>query len=130
LISTSGLAIRLFYRCYNEFVGKLFGFFKGLWRERRIPFRDKAIFALALISIASPIDPIPDWIPFFGQLDDLVLLILLYDYLFQVIATDDLMRHYAWSPGSYRRWRSLGIFLGRFVPNWTRRWLWAYRRVD
>ena len=42
-------------------------------RHPGTPWYAKAIGALALIYLISPIDLIPDWIPVLGQLDDIIL---------------------------------------------------------
>ena len=42
-------------------------------KDRRTPWRAKAIIALVIGYALSPIDLIPDWIPVLGFLDDLVV---------------------------------------------------------
>jgi len=46
------------------------------WTDPRTPWYAKAMLALVLAFIASPIDPIPDFIPVIGYLDDLLVLML------------------------------------------------------
>ncbi|MDX2160942.1 MAG: DUF1232 domain-containing protein [bacterium] len=46
-----------------------------LIRDPRVPFYLKAVPFLGLVYIVSPLDFIPDIIPFFGQLDDLGILL-------------------------------------------------------
>lgn len=41
--------------------------------DRRVPLRLKLIVPAALIYLISPIDPLPDLIPFLGHIDDLVV---------------------------------------------------------
>ncbi len=55
------------------------GFFRMIraWRSgryREIPWRTIAFAAALLLYLFSPIDIIPDYIPFFGVVDDVVLL--------------------------------------------------------
>ena len=45
--------------------------------DARTPWTAKAVAALALLYLLSPIDPIPDFIPVVGLLDELVVLPLL-----------------------------------------------------
>ena len=45
-----------------------------LFRDPRVPAITKAIPLLTLVYILSPIDLLPDVIPFLGQMDDLALL--------------------------------------------------------
>jgi uncharacterized membrane protein YkvA (DUF1232 family) len=42
-------------------------------KDRRTPWRAKAIIALVIGYALSPVDLIPDWIPLVGFLDDLVV---------------------------------------------------------
>ena len=48
----------------------------GLARDSRVASTDKLLVVAAALYIVSPIDVIPDFIPFLGQVDDLYLLIL------------------------------------------------------
>src|SRR3954468_16660859 len=47
----------------------------GLLTDRRVSILDKLMVAGALAYIIMPIDLIPDFIPFLGEIDDLYLLI-------------------------------------------------------
>ena len=44
-----------------------------LFRDRRVPFLAKAWLVLVCGYLVSPIDLIPAWFVFFGQIDDLIL---------------------------------------------------------
>ncbi len=44
------------------------------WKDPATPLPARLLIALAVAYAVSPIDLIPDFIPFFGQLDDLVIL--------------------------------------------------------
>ena len=67
---------------------------------------------LALITVAyalSPIDLIPDFIPFFGYLDDLIILPLLVACTVKCIPKDVYVRHCAkaaelWANGEPQKW--------------------------
>lgn len=48
----------------------------GLLMDRRVPAIDKLLVAGAMAYIAMPIDFIPDFIPFIGEVDDVFILIL------------------------------------------------------
>jgi len=48
----------------------------GLARDPRVALVDKLLVAAAAIYIVSPIDVIPDFVPFLGQVDDIYLLVL------------------------------------------------------
>ena len=60
-------------------MGTLFSELRLAWRlmrEPRVPFYAKAVPALAVLYVLSPLDFIPDVLPVVGQLDDLGILIL------------------------------------------------------
>lgn len=44
--------------------------------DRRVPIAEKALFAGAIVYAISPIDLIPDILPFIGQVDDIYLIAL------------------------------------------------------
>lgn len=48
----------------------------GLMRDSRVPMAEKALLAGAIAYVLSPIDIIPDLLPFIGQFDDLYLIAL------------------------------------------------------
>ena len=43
-------------------------------RDPRVPIAAKAVMIATLAYVASPIDLIPDFIPFVGHLDDMILI--------------------------------------------------------
>src|SRR5436305_9036 len=45
-----------------------------LLRDPRVPTAAKVIFGATVLYMLSPLDLVPDWIPVFGQADDLVVL--------------------------------------------------------
>jgi len=45
-----------------------------LVRDPRVPIAAKVVFGATVLYMLSPIDVVPDWIPVFGQADDLVAL--------------------------------------------------------
>jgi uncharacterized membrane protein YkvA (DUF1232 family) len=46
-----------------------------LVRDPRVPIAAKLIFGATVVYILSPIDIVPDWLPFVGQADDVVALL-------------------------------------------------------
>ena len=48
----------------------------GLITDKRVSMVDKLLVAGAVAYIVMPIDLIPDFIPFFGEIDDLFILVL------------------------------------------------------
>jgi len=51
----------------------------ALLGDSRIPRANKAIVAVALGYVASPIDLVPEWIPIIGVLDDVAVMVLALD---------------------------------------------------
>src|SRR5687768_1966772 len=47
----------------------------GLLSDRRVSGLDKALVAAAVVYILTPVDLIPDFIPFLGEVDDVFLLV-------------------------------------------------------
>jgi uncharacterized membrane protein YkvA (DUF1232 family) len=60
-------------RCSPAFMATRLLALCKLLRHPATPWPAKAVAALVLLYVASPIDLIPDFIPVIGQLDDLVL---------------------------------------------------------
>ena len=65
-----------------------------LFRDSRVPKTEKALLVGAIIYVISPIDLIPDFIPFIGEIDDLYLVSLV---LLRLLArTDDNILREHW----------------------------------
>jgi uncharacterized membrane protein YkvA (DUF1232 family) len=47
-----------------------------LLKDKRVPTTDKALFAAAIVYVIMPLDFLPDFIPFVGQIDDIYLVAL------------------------------------------------------
>jgi uncharacterized membrane protein YkvA (DUF1232 family) len=56
------------------FIPNLMGLLIGLLRDERVSQADKAILAGIIMYVIVPLDIIPDFIPFIGQVDDVYLL--------------------------------------------------------
>ena len=56
------------------FIPNLLGLLIGLLRDERVSQADKAILAGVIMYVIIPLDIIPDFIPFIGQVDDAYLL--------------------------------------------------------
>ena len=70
----------------------------GLLVDRRVAFFDKLLVAGAIAYIVSPIDLIPDFIPFFGEVDDLFLLVLALQHLVDNAGRRALLDHWTGDP--------------------------------
>lgn len=67
--------------------------FWRLNRDPRVPFRVKTLVPLAILYILSPLDIIPDTIPFIGQMDDLTLFLLAFYYFIQLSPRQVVREH-------------------------------------
>jgi len=69
-------------------------FLKGLFSDERLPQRDKIVLILLSVLVVSPFDFIPDWFPIIGQLDDLVMIGLISDYIFHYLDDEIPLSHW------------------------------------
>jgi uncharacterized membrane protein YkvA (DUF1232 family) len=58
------------------------------WKDPRTPVLARVVIIVAVAYAVSPIDLIPDFIPFFGQLDDLLILPVLIAVAIRMIPPD------------------------------------------
>ena len=56
-----------------KFLRDLKDFITNVASDERIPDRDKKIILAMVALLVSPFDIIPDWIPIFGMLDDVII---------------------------------------------------------
>jgi uncharacterized membrane protein YkvA (DUF1232 family) len=71
----------------------------GLIGDRRVSIVDKLLVAGAMAYIIMPVDLIPDFIPFFGEVDDLYVLVLALQRLISNAGRVVLMDHWSGEPG-------------------------------
>lgn len=109
-----------------DFFRKIAGFVKELAQDERIPERDKKVLAGLLVLIASPVDFIPDWIPVLGTLDDIVMIALVLDYLFNTLDDEVLLSHYPFGMKSFARIRSFARIISMLAPSFMKRRIWKY----
>jgi uncharacterized membrane protein YkvA (DUF1232 family) len=58
------------------FLPNMFTLLGRLIRDSRVPVAEKALFAAAIVYVIMPLDFIPDFFPFIGQVDDVYLVAL------------------------------------------------------
>ena len=95
----------------------------GLMRDGRVSRLDRLFVIGALAYVISPLDFIPDFIPFFGEVDDIFLVILALQRLLDHAGTRVLMSHWDGDPdelSSSRLARVAGA-AGFFLPARLRR---------
>ena len=109
----------------KDFFLKSIRFVRDVSTDSRIPSWDKAVLAGFAALLVSPIDLIADFIPILGQLDDLVIIILVLDYIFNRLPEEILLAHYPWDPEGLKATRKRMRFLSMLVPDWIRKKIWA-----
>jgi uncharacterized membrane protein YkvA (DUF1232 family) len=70
----------------------------GLVADHRVALLDKLLVIGAIAYIITPIDVIPDFIPFFGEIDDLYLLVLALQRLISNAGRSVLLDHWNGDP--------------------------------
>jgi uncharacterized membrane protein YkvA (DUF1232 family) len=80
------------------FLPNLLLLFRGLVSDPRCPRRSKALLIFAAAWIASPIDLIPEFIPFLGPLDDAVVAALVLRHVVKKAGPDVIRDHWRGDP--------------------------------
>jgi len=76
--------------------------FRGLLKDPRVPRSSKAWLWFAVVWLVSPIDLIPEFIPFLGPLDDAVVAALVLRHVLRRTDESVLMAHWRGDPASLR----------------------------
>lgn len=109
-----------------KFFTDLKNFLTNTANDERIPARDKKVLLALIALMISPFDIIPDWIPIFGLLDDVIVLSIILDYFFTVLDSRILLSHFPWNMKAFVRLKSIAHFLQFLVPRFVKRKLWQY----
>lgn len=110
-----------------KFLAQLKAFIQNTAQDSRIPDRDKKMLLVLMALVLSPFDIIPDWIPIFGVLDDIVILAIVLDYLFNHLDQEILLSHFPWSMKSYLRIRTVARVIAALTPGWVKNKVWQYK---
>jgi uncharacterized membrane protein YkvA (DUF1232 family) len=70
----------------------------GLLTDRRVSMVDKLLVVGAIAYIVTPVDLIPDFIPFFGEIDDVYILVLALQRLVANAGRIVLLDHWTGNP--------------------------------
>ena len=95
----------------------------GLLSDRRVAALDKILVAAAVAYILAPVDLIPDFIPFLGEVDDVFLLVTALQRLISNAGKTVVLKYWAGSPadlapGNLRQVLTAAAF---FLPRRMRR---------
>jgi uncharacterized membrane protein YkvA (DUF1232 family) len=108
------------------FFEDLKNFILNVAKDQQIPDRDKKIILALVALLLSPFDIIPDWIPIFGVLDDIIIISIILDYFFSVIDSRLLLSHFPWDMKAFTRLKKIAHFMQIFVPRFIKKKLWSY----
>ena len=103
----------------------------GLIADPRVAMIDKLLVAGAMAYIVMPIDLIPDFIPFFGEIDDVYLLVIALQRLVSNAGRAVLISHWTGSPGDLADLNLRGALAAAafFLPKRIRRRLRVIGRM-
>ena len=98
--------------------------FKGLLQDPRVSRRNKAWLWFAVVWLVSPIDLIPEFIPFLGPLDDAIVAALVLRHVLRTTDRSILAEHWRGDPAtldSITRTRRQRSGANEPVPDQSRR---------
>lgn len=88
--------------------------------DKRISTETKMTLGAAALYFVSPIDAVPDLIPFLGQLDDVIVVLLLVDGVVNQIDPEIVEEHWRGDLAMLRRIQSLSARLTGFIPSFIK----------
>src|SRR5262249_15648716 len=89
----------------------------SLLADRAVPIAAKLALGAVALYLASPIDLIPDFIPFVGYLDDLVVAAIVLDGIENFVDRSVLLRYWPGSPASLDATAAVARRLAAWVPS-------------
>jgi uncharacterized membrane protein YkvA (DUF1232 family) len=95
----------------------------GLMRDRRVSRIDRLLVLGATAYLLTPVDFIPDFIPFFGQVDDIFLIVTALQRLVDKAGRRVLLDHWTGHPRELSSLNLAGVLAsaGFFLPTRLRR---------
>jgi uncharacterized membrane protein YkvA (DUF1232 family) len=89
----------------------------SLAADREVPTAAKVVLGALAVYLVSPIDLVPDFIPWLGYLDDVLLAAVVVDGVLSFIDRPLLLRYWPGSPASLERTAAVAHRLARWVPS-------------
>ncbi|MBI9031159.1 DUF1232 domain-containing protein [bacterium] len=113
---------------YLMLLPDLFMLVSRLIADKRVPLGKKAFLAAVLAYIISPIDIIPDFIPFIGYTDDLFMVIFALDNLLNNVQDNVIIENWTGKENIIVLVRTLleksDQFIDKNVLKKIRKWIW------
>jgi uncharacterized membrane protein YkvA (DUF1232 family) len=91
-----------------------------LVNDPMLPRSAKIAIAAAAVYLVSPVDLLPDFVPFLGYLDDVLVAAILLDGLLNYVDRGLLLRYWPGSPRSLDRLARGAGLVARWVPRRVR----------
>lgn len=88
----------------------------SLLTDRQVPMAAKVALAAVAVYLASPVDLIPDFIPFLGYLDDALLVAVVVDGLLNYLDRSLLLKYWPGRVASLDATAAVARRLARWVP--------------
>jgi len=88
----------------------------GLAKDPKVPASTKVALAAAAAYLASPVDLLPDFIPFVGYLDDVVLVAVVLDGLLNHVDRALLLSHWPGDPRTLEKTAAVARRVSAWVP--------------
>ncbi len=101
----------------------------SLAADREVPTSAKVVLAAVAVYLVSPLDIIPDFIPWVGYLDDLLLAAVVVDGVLNFIERPLVLRYWPGSPASLDRVAAVASRLARWVPGRVKARIFGGRRA-
>ena len=113
-------------RTVMSYIAELPRFLRLLWgliRDPRVEMVDKLLVAGAIAYIVAPIDLVPDFIPFLGEVDDIYLLVMSIRRMLQNAGRTVLLSHWTGDPTALRTINLERVLMAAafFLPRRVRR---------
>ena len=87
-----------------------------LLADPAVPGTTKVALGAMAAYLASPVDLIPDFIPFIGYLDDVILVAVIVDGLLNHLDRELLLKHWPGDPETLQKSAALAGRLAAWVP--------------
>ena len=97
----------------------------SLMADKHVPGKVKATLTAVAAYLAMPFDLIPDFIPVLGYLDDLVLVISVFDGVLNQIDEAIVAEYWKGDPAMLQRLQVVSRRAARFIPYWIKRKLFG-----
>ena len=92
-----------------------------------LPRAAKIALAAALLYLASPLDLVPDFVPFVGYADDLLLAAMLLDGVLNYVDRRLVLKYWPGSAGSLEKLARVAALLAAWVPRRLKARIFAAR---